>query len=102
MTALLLCCSAAIVCSESDIFGGINRMHSAMMTIVSIGLPLLLFTFIQIITHGLRPLKRQARDTDHNRFQEQRVFDVTGQTPSAPQQLIEAMNEAVHQFAGDA
>jgi sigma-B regulation protein RsbU (phosphoserine phosphatase) len=56
--------SMAIVCPESDIFSGINRLHRAIMTIVIIGLLLMLCVFIQIITHELRPLRRLATEAE--------------------------------------
>ena len=56
--------SMAIVCPENDIFSGINRLHSAIMTIVIIGLLLMLCIFIQIITHELRPLRRLATEAE--------------------------------------
>lgn len=56
--------SMAIVCPKSDIFGGINRLHRAITTIVSIGLLLMLCIFIQIITHELKPLRRLATEAE--------------------------------------
>ena len=57
-------CSMAIVCPESDIFGGFNRLRRTVMTIVCVGLLLMLYFFIRIITRELRPLRRLAREAE--------------------------------------
>ena len=57
-------CSMAIVCPESDIFGGFDRLRHAVMTIVIIGLLLMLFLFIRIITRELSPLHRLAKEAE--------------------------------------
>ena len=56
--------SMAIVCPKSDVFSGINRLHRAIMIIVSIGLLLMLCIFIQIITHELKPLRRLVTEAE--------------------------------------
>ena len=56
--------SMAIVCPESDIFGGFDRLRRTVMTIVTIGLLLMLFFFIRIITSELRPLRRLAQEAE--------------------------------------
>ena len=57
-------CSMAIVCPESDIFGGYNRLRHTVMTIVSVGLLLMLYFFIRIITRELKPLRRLADEAE--------------------------------------
>ena len=56
--------SMAIVCPESDIFGGFDRLQRTVMTIVTVGLLLMLFFFIRIITSELRPLRRLAQEAE--------------------------------------
>ena len=57
-------CSMAIVCPESDIFGGFDRLRRTVMTIVTVGLLLRLYLFIRIITRELSPLRRLAREAE--------------------------------------
>ena len=57
-------CSMAIVCPESDIFSGFDRLHHTVMTIVTVGLLLMLFLFIRIITRELKPLRRLAHEAE--------------------------------------
>ena len=57
-------CSMAIVCPESDIFGGFDRLRRAVMTIVVAGLLMMLYLFIRIITHELSPLRRLAKEAE--------------------------------------
>ncbi len=57
-------CSMAIVCPESDIFGGFDRLRRTVMTIVTVGLLLMLYLFIRIITRELSPLRRLAREAE--------------------------------------
>ncbi len=52
--------SVAIVCPESDIFGGFDRLSRAVTISVFVGLLLLLLICIQIITRELKPLRRLA------------------------------------------
>ena len=56
--------SMAIVCPESDIFGGFDRLRRTVMTIVCVGLLLMLFLFIRIITSELKPLRRLAKEAE--------------------------------------
>ena len=56
--------SMAIVCPESDIFGGFDRLRRTVMTIVCVGLLLMLFFFIRIITQELKPLRRLAKEAE--------------------------------------
>ncbi len=56
--------SMAIVCPESDIFGGFDRLRRTVTTIVTVGLLLMLFFFIRIITSELRPLRRLAQEAE--------------------------------------
>ena len=57
-------CSMAIVCPESDIFGGFDRLRRTVMTIVCVGLLLMLYFFIRIITRELSPLRRLAKEAE--------------------------------------
>ena len=57
-------CSMAIVCPESDIFSGFNRLRRTVMTIVTVGLLLMLYLFIRIITRELKPLRRLAHEAE--------------------------------------
>jgi len=57
-------CSMAIVCPESDIFGGFDRLRRTVMAIVLVGLLLMLFLFIRIITRELSPLRRLAKEAE--------------------------------------
>lgn len=56
--------SMAIVCPESDIFGGFDRLRRTVTTIVTVGLLLMLFFFIRIITSELQPLRRLAQEAE--------------------------------------
>ena len=57
-------CSMAIVCPESDIFGGFNRLRRTVMSIVCVGLLVMLCVFINVITRELKPLRRLAREAE--------------------------------------
>ena len=57
-------CSMAIVCPESDIFSGFDRLRHTIMIIVAVGLLLMLFLFIRIITRELKPLGRLAKEAE--------------------------------------
>ena len=57
-------CSMAIVCPESDIFSGFDRLRHTIMTIVTVGLLLMLYFFIRIITRELQPLRRLAKEAE--------------------------------------
>ena len=57
-------CSMAIVCPEKDIFGGFDRLRRTVMTIVAVGLLLMLYLFIRIITRELKPLRRLAKEAE--------------------------------------
>ena len=57
-------CSMAIVCPESDIFSGFDRLRRTVMTIVTVGLLLMLCLFIRIITRELKPLRRLAKEAE--------------------------------------
>ncbi len=57
-------CSMAIVCPESDIFSGFDRLRRTIMTIVTVGLLLMLYMFIRIITRELKPLRRLAKEAE--------------------------------------
>ncbi len=57
-------CSMAIVCPESDIFGGFDRLRHTVMAIVAVGLLLMLYFFIRIITRELKPLRRLAKEAE--------------------------------------
>lgn len=57
-------CSMALVCPEGDIFSGFNRLRHTIMIIVIIGLLLMLYFFIRIITFELDPLRRLADEAE--------------------------------------
>ena len=57
-------CSMAIVCPESDIFSGFDRLRRTIMVIVTVGLLLMLFFFIRIITRELQPLRQLADEAE--------------------------------------
>jgi sigma-B regulation protein RsbU (phosphoserine phosphatase) len=57
-------CSMAIVCPESDIFSGFDRLRRTIVIIVTVGLLLMLFFFIRIITRELQPLRRLAHEAE--------------------------------------
>ena len=57
-------CSMAIVCPESDIFGGFDRLRNSVRAIVLVGLLLMLYLFIRIITRELQPLRRLAHEAE--------------------------------------
>ena len=57
-------CSMAIVCPESDIFSGFDRLRTTVMSIVTVGLLLMLYFFIRIITRELKPLRRLAHEAE--------------------------------------
>ena len=57
-------CSMAIVCPESDIFSGFDRLRRTIMAIVTVGLLLMLYLFIRIITRELKPLRRLAKEAE--------------------------------------
>ena len=57
-------CSMAIVCPESDIFHGFDRLRNSVRAIVFVGLFLMLFFFIRVITSELQPLRRLAEEAE--------------------------------------
>ena len=57
-------CSMAIVCPESDIFHGFDRLRNSVRAIVFVGLFLMLFFFIRVITSELQPLQRLAEEAE--------------------------------------
>lgn len=57
-------CSMAIICPERDVFSGFDRLRHAIMMIVFVGLSLMLFLFIRIITRELSPLRRLADEAE--------------------------------------
>ena len=57
-------CSMAIVCPESDIFSGFDRLRRTVMAIVCVGLLVMLCVFINIITRELKPLRRLAHEAE--------------------------------------
>ena len=57
-------CSIAIVCPESDIFSGFDRLRHTVDAIVAVGLLLMLYFFIRIITRELNPLRRLAEEAE--------------------------------------
>ena len=96
--------SVAIVCPESDIFGGYNRLRHAVLIIVLIGLLLMLFIVSQIITKELKPLRQldsQAQIIASGKFDQSlldsgRVDEIGRLTHSfgdMQQSLVTYMNE---------
>ena len=57
-------CSMAIVCPESDIFSGFDRLRHTVMAIVCVGLLVMLCVFINVITRELKPLRRLADEAE--------------------------------------
>lgn len=57
-------CSMAVVCPESDIFQGFDRLRNSVRAIVFVGLFLMLFFFIRVITSELQPLRRLAEEAE--------------------------------------
>ena len=57
-------CSMAIVCPESDVFGGFDKLRRSVRTIVLVGLLVMLYLFIRIITQELKPLRRLADEAE--------------------------------------
>ena len=56
--------SVAIVCPESDIFAGFNHLRRDVAIAVIVGLLLVLFACIRIITRQMKPLERLASQTE--------------------------------------
>ena len=56
--------STAIVCPESDIFGGYNRLLNVVVILIVIGLLLMLFTFSRILNGTLQPLSQLAKQAE--------------------------------------
>ena len=56
--------SVAIVCPESDIFGGYNRLYRIVIGIVIVGLLLMLYVFSRIIRRELKPLNTLAHQAE--------------------------------------
>ena len=54
----------AIVCPEKDIFGGFDRLRNSVRAIVLVGLLMMLYFFIRIITRELQPLRRLAQEAE--------------------------------------
>ena len=52
--------SVAIVCPESDIFGGFRRLQNVVMAIVLLGLILMFLVFSRVISQQLNPLRSLA------------------------------------------
>ena len=57
-------CSMAIVCPESDIFRGFERLQNSVRAIFLVGLLLMLYFFSRIITRELKPLQRLAHEAE--------------------------------------
>ena len=56
--------SVAIVCPESDIYGGYNRLQSIVAGIALVGLLLMLLVFGRIVGKELKPLQKLATQTE--------------------------------------
>ena len=57
-------CSMAIVCPESDVYSGFDRLQGTIISIVIGGLLMMLHFFIRIISHELLPLRKLADGTE--------------------------------------
>ena len=57
-------CSMAIVCPESDIFSIFDRLRNSIIIIVLVGLLLMFYFFIRIITRELKPLQLLAQEAE--------------------------------------
>ena len=57
-------CSMAIVCPESDVFSGFNKLRRAVMAIVMVSLLLMLYVLIRVISHELKPLRRLVKGAE--------------------------------------
>ena len=57
-------CSMAIVCPESDVFGGFDRLRHTVTGIVCIALLAMLYLLFRIITSELSPLRRLATEAE--------------------------------------
>ena len=56
--------SVAIVCPESDIYGGYNRLQTTVACIALAGLLIMLLAFGRIVAKELRPLRKLATQTE--------------------------------------
>ena len=56
--------SVAIVCPESDIFDGLNRMQRSITLIFILGLLLMLYVCSQIVSRELKPLSQLTRQIE--------------------------------------
>ena len=56
--------SVAIICPESDIFSGFNRLRRTVLTLVFIGLLLMLYIFYRVVTKEMKPLQMLAREAE--------------------------------------
>ena len=57
-------CSMAIVCPERDIFSGFDRLRFSVRAIVLVGLLLMLYFFIRVISRELKPLRQLASEAE--------------------------------------
>ena len=57
-------CSMAIVCPESDVFSGFNKLRRTVTAIVMVSLLLMLYVFIRVISHELKPLRRLVKGAE--------------------------------------
>ena len=56
--------SVAIVCTESDIFGGYHRLVNIVIAIIIIGLGIMLYVCSRVITKELNPLQQLAHEAE--------------------------------------
>jgi len=84
-------CSMAIVCPEGDIFGGFDSLRRTIMTIVAIGLLLMFYFFIRIITRELKPLRRLAHEAES-------IASGQFDTPLPDFQRIDEIGQLSHSF----
>ena len=86
-------CSMAIVCPESDIFAGFHRLYNAVIAIVLVGLIVMFYFFIRIITSELSPLHRLAKEAET-------IASGNFGAPLPNFERIDEIGQLSHSFAG--
>ena len=56
--------SAAIVCPESDIFAGLNRLQRGILLVLLLGILLMLFVCSRIVSREMKPLQQLTRQIE--------------------------------------
>jgi len=85
-------CSMAIVCPESDIFTGFDRLRRTIMAIITIGLVLMFYLFIRIITRELRPLRQLVKEAEN-------IASGQFDAPLPDYQRVDEIGQLSHSFA---